>query len=310
MAEPQVTVAVVVRDRLAEMARCLDGIATLRGIDFRLVVVDNGSTDGTAEMVTERAHTFPVPVQVLHDPGTLGAARNTALAAVATRLVAFTDSDCVPDPDWLRAGVAAMTDDVGVVQGRTEPAGDRWPGRWAATQQITRFTGLYEACNVFYRAAELRAAGGFDETVGFFGEDTAAGWNMRRAGWAAAFAPDAVVRHAVTTPGLRWQLRRGYGYRNWNALVRRYPEMRTELLFLRVFLRPRNAAYVGLVAAAAAAGAEQWWLTPLALPYLWYRRPRRGGWAGVADSLSGAAFDTAVFAGLVTGSVREKTLVL
>jgi glycosyltransferase involved in cell wall biosynthesis len=311
MASPAVTVAMAVKDRRELVARCLDGLLP-QSVDggFEVVVVDNGSTDGTYEHLLERAQTSPVPMRVLQDVGPLGRVRNAGLADADGSILAITDSDCVPAPGWLAALVAPFRDPaVGVVQGQTEPEPGMPRGRWSATQELTGLTGRYETCNIAYRVEALRAVGGFDEAVGFFGEDTAAGWAVRRAGWDAVFTADALVHHAVTHPGLAWHLRRARRYRNWNALVRRFPELRHELLWHRWFLRPSSAAF----AAAAVGLLVGPWRRPmllLALPYAWLRRPRGRHRSDLVDTVGAVAFDGAVFAGLVEGSMRERTLVL
>ncbi len=313
MSQPQVTVAVVVKDRHDAMRRCLDGIDALRGPAHReVVLVDNGSTDGTHALLVERAGRAPVPTRVHRVAGSVGRARNAALADARAPVIAFTDSDCVPAPDWASELLATLRDgvDVDVAQGRTVPAAPV-AGRWAATQHIERFTDLYEACNIAYRTDVLQAAGGFGEDIGFFGEDTVAGWRVRRRGGAGRYAPTAVVAHDVTYPGPFWHLRRGWGYRNWNALVRRFPEMRDALLWHRFFLRPRSAATLAaLTGATVAVAARRPAAAALALPLLWRHRPQRDGLAGLGDAAAGLAFDVAVGVGLVAGTIRERTVVL
>lgn len=309
---PAVTVAIVVKDRRQLMERCLDAVLG-QAVDgpFEVVVVDNGSTDGTLELLRDRAATSAVPVRVLEDGGSLGHIRNVAVSAARAPIVAFTDSDCVPEPGWLAALTAPLRGGdqrLAVVQGCTRPEPGR-RGRWSATQDLPAFTQLYEACNLAYRTDALRAAGGFDEEVGFFGEDTAAGWAVRRDGWDSAFAPTAVVHHAVTHPGLGWHLRRGWRYANWNALVRRFPELRDELLWHRWFLRPASAAFA-LATGGVVAGVWRPRLLALTLPYLWHRRPRGRRRSDLIDAAGAIAFDASVFAGLLRGSLRERTVVL
>jgi glycosyltransferase involved in cell wall biosynthesis len=309
-------VNIAVKDRRAMLAACLDGLAAQTFRDFDVVVVDNGSTDGTAD---EARVPRGFAVQVLTELGSLGAVRNAGVRASSGEIVACVDSDCVPTPSWLANGVAAFNDaTVTVAQGTTLPDPNAARGRWDATQEITAFTRRYEACNLFDRRDALVRAGGFDEAIGFFGEDTMAGWAVHRLGGDERFAADALVHHAVTYPGLRWHLRRCLRYGNWNKLVRRYPEMR-QLFFLRWFLRPASAqtllatlGFVLLVAAAmtqqvvAAAGA-----VVAMLPFLWRHRPytwrRRDA---LVDAAGGLVFDLAVEAALLWGSIRERTLLL
>lgn len=303
-----VSVCVVVKDRRDPMLRCLDAVLAQTPPPDEVVVVDNGSTDGTYEALLARAAAEPRLV-VTTDHGTLGAARNTAARTAAGTLVAFTDSDCRPRPGWLAAGRRAMTDGVGVVQGRTVP--EVVPSRrWSATQDIGAPTGLFEACNVLYRRTALLAAGGFDERVGFFGEDTAAGWAVQRAGWREAWAPEAVVEHAVTTPGFGWHLRRTRGYANWPALLARFPEKR-DMLWHRFFLRPRSAeADAALLGAVCAVLLRHPAPLLAAAPFCRRHRPRGLSRLALLDAGSSAAYDLAISLALLRGSAAARTPVL
>ncbi|HUR51589.1 MAG TPA: glycosyltransferase [Mycobacteriales bacterium] len=302
----RVTVCVVVKDRRELMRRCLEAVLA-EGPD-EVVVVDNGSTDGTWEDL----QAVPDPrLRAVQDLGTVGRIRNLAAELARGDVVAYTDSDCRPRPGWLRAGLAAMTDGIGVVQGRTVPehASDV---PWSVTQDIGAPSGLFEACNIFYRRTALLEAGGFDEAVGFFGEDTAAGWAVQRAGWKDAWAQDAVVEHVVTTPGFGWHLRRAKGYANWPALVAAYPEKRS-LLWHRLFLRRRSAETdAAVVAALASLVLTSPWPLLGAVPFCWRHVGRH--WASprtaLRDGSRAAVFDLAVSAALVRGSVKHRTAVL
>ena len=299
-----VAVAVVVRDRCAPMQRCLDALVSQTLQPDQLIVIDNGSTDGTVEML--RARGVDVVVQL----GSLGLARQRAVDLCTSELLAWTDSDCRPTPTWLERLVAAAAPDVAVVQGRTVAEQAPRP-RWSRTLEIDHWSDLYECCNLLYRVDVLRAAGGFDTSIGFFGEDTAPGWRIRRTHGPGVFAGDAVVEHAVTNPGLSWHLRRGLRYSVWPRLVREFPEMREVVMHHRVFLnrhRPPVALAVAGVLAAVGTGKA----TPLlaVLPWLHHRRPSRPGLDGALDSFAGIAFDAAVTAGLVAGAVKERRVVL
>lgn len=312
-ATPRVSVCVVVKDRRERMQRCLTAIGALKDVGgHEVVLVDNGSTDGTLEVLRRYATTAAVPVTVVEHPtGTLGQVRNAAVAAARAPVVAFTDSDCLPHPEWLRAGLATLdaNPEAGVVQGRTV-AEHPPPSGWAVTQQIDRLTWLFEACNLFLRRDPLVAAGGFGEELGFFGEDTVAGWRVVRAGWEAAFAADAVVAHDVTEPGFGWHLRRASYYRNWPGLVRHVPELRAHM-WRHWFLRGRSAAaLVALAGMLAAVLLRRPRLLLAVLPLAWRHRPHAPTAGALADSVRGILFDLAVEVALVRGTIRHREVLL
>lgn len=333
-AATDLTVCVVVKDRKDLMRACLDALLSQTVAPAGLVVVDNGSSDGTYEMLLDAADRAPLSMLVIQDAGSLGHIRNLAVRHAATRLVAFTDSDCVPHPDWVERTAKAWggsdDDRLACIQGRTIPQADAARTSWDATQDLQEFTRLFEACNISYLRDALLATPGFDEEVGFFGEDTAAGWHVLRTGKTATFAADAVVEHVVTPVGLRWHLRRAGRYGNFCALVRLFPEMRDDLLWHRWFLRRRNAmawlallgalaAGVGVLGLASTHGAVSllaWAVLAVAgivsmLPWLRMVTPRGvSPKQGVAAVAGVAAFDLLVILSLAIGSVRHRTLVL
>src|SRR4051794_6933786 len=114
MAEPEVTVAVPVKDRRERMLRCLRAIVAQDHPSFEVVVLDNGSTDGTPQACLELAATAGIPVRVEHVRGTIGRVRNQARAVARGRYVAFTDSDCLPEPGWLTGATRVLDADPGL----------------------------------------------------------------------------------------------------------------------------------------------------------------------------------------------------
>ncbi|HVT66064.1 MAG TPA: glycosyltransferase [Mycobacteriales bacterium] len=308
--QPAVTVAVVVKNRRDWMARCLDAILAQTGVtvDVDILVVDNGSTDGTYEFLLERAQDAP-DLRVVQDLGSLGHIRNVALHEAQGRVVAFTDSDCVPEPTWLAAGLRELTEGVGVVQGRTVPI--RPVGSWEATISVTSFSHRYETCNIFYDREALLSVGGFGAAMPQIGEDMVAGWRVREAGWQTVFAEAAVVAHEVTYPTIRWWLRRAWRYECWPQLIKEFPAARDVLLYRRYFLNRRQvmaiAAVLGAVASVALLSP---WPALLIVPLVWRWRPspRRG--RTVRNSCCAVLYDVACLGGLIRGSLKARVLVL
>jgi glycosyltransferase involved in cell wall biosynthesis len=309
--DPPVSVVLVTYNRRLSLRRA---IAALRAQTYaadrlEFIIVNNGSTDGSGHELAalEDPRFRGVTIAVNQPPA---GARNQALAMATGEIVAFTDDDCQADPGWIAALVAGFEPGVDVVQGRTVPDGSTEHPR-AVSQQIESLTGVYETCNIAYRREALSAVGGFDERLGFFGEDTAAGWSVIEAGGEARFAPDAVVRHDVALVDLAWRWNRGLRYGNWVALARTHPQLRRELFFGQHFLKRSSAAFdAALVGVVTARLMHRRWPLLLVAPYLVVRRPRRGGRAAAIDLAHAITSDAAVFTGLVRGSARERTVVL
>ena len=240
------SVVVPVRDRRDLLRSCLDGLAAQTLVDHEIIVVDDGSVDGSGkEGDADAAAGRPVRVVRTEGCGAVGA-RAAGVAVAQGRYLAFTDSDCVPTPEWLASGIAALDAGADVVQGLTRP--NRATKPLERSIWVLRESGLYETCNVFYRREAFDAAGGFDTTAGAglgfrpgrtarhlgMGEDTLLGWRVRRAGH-SAWAPQAVVEHAVFAPDVRDKLRRTWMMGAFPALVREVPELRDLLLTRRYF---------------------------------------------------------------------------
>jgi glycosyltransferase involved in cell wall biosynthesis len=322
-APPRVSVVVPTRNRRRLLRQLLDALADQTLTDHEVIVVDDGSTDGSGEEVEADARAGR-PVRLLHGGG--GGAVNARRAAVDVafgEFLAFTDDDCVPHRDWLAAGVAALETGADVVQGVTRAGGAVRP--LDRTIMVDRHDGLYNTCNVFYRSEAYRAAGGFetsaDTVFGFrpsraaknlgFGEDALLGWRVRRAG-GAAFAPDAVVEHHVFPPDPRDAIRRAWMTGAFPGLVRQIPELRQTALAHRFFLGTTRIplyAAVGLAvlghrrAALSLAGC---WVARHARSIGRESSPKRFA-AGLVGEL---AIDGTIAAALVTGSVRARTVVL
>jgi hypothetical protein len=176
---------------------------------------------------------------------------------------------------------------------------------------VEAFSNRYEACNLVFRRAAFLESAGFDEVVGHFWEDVAAGAALTRIGWRAAFEPAALVHHDVTYPGFWWHVKRMMRNTHLGPVVRHYPEIRRDVLYLRVFLAPRDARF--LLALVGVVLAPRQPLAPaLVLPYVVTnaRRqeplplPRLKAYAQVV------VYDAARFVSMLGASVRGRTVLL
>jgi mycofactocin glycosyltransferase len=255
----QVTVVIPVRDRAAELDRCLAALGT----GYPVIVVDDGSADPAATAGVCGRHGARLVRRPV--PGGPGPARNDGLALVATPLVAFLDSDCAAGPDWI-AGLAAHFADpmVGAVAPRVRPlTGNTAVGRYLAVRApldlgphearvspLTRLSYLPTAALLV--RADAIPVGGFDPGLRY-GEDVDLIWRMIGAGWRVRYDPGAEVSHAE--PG-RWPavLARRFRYGSSAApLASRHPG-RVPPLILQAWPAAAVAALLaGRPAAALAA---------------------------------------------------------
>jgi len=227
----EVTVVIPVRDRAAELARCLAGLAG----STRVIVVDDRSRNPAAVRRAAAAAGARVVSRTVN--GGPAAARNTGLAAARTPLVAFLDSDCVPAPGWLDALLPHFADPaVGAAAPRIVPheAGSTWLARYegaSSTLDMGRRPSIVRpgsrvpyvpgAALVVRRAA---AGPGFTEDMQV-GEDVDFVWRLGAAGWRVRYEPAAVMGHQHRVRLRPWfSRRREYGT-SAAALESRHPGM-------------------------------------------------------------------------------------
>ena len=207
------------RDRPEMLAAALQALkAALRGAEA--IVIDSASATGDTRRVAENAGFRVARVDL---PG-LSRARNAGIAASRGRIIAFTDDDCIPTPEWVEQLAAGFADPtVGLVVGRllpshedgTAPADD--PGAEAFTfGAAAEVDKVGAGANMAFLREALTAVGGFDEVLGAgmplrSGEDHDAMWRVLRAGWRGRYQPSAVVTHADWRDR-RQLIRMRYGY--------------------------------------------------------------------------------------------------
>lgn len=209
-APPTVSVIVPVHNGERTIDECLDSLLALDYPPERLEVrvVDNGSSDDTARALRRRGDRIAVVTERRRGPA---AARNAGLHTATGDVLAFTDADCVVEPDWLAHLVAALEDPgVGIAGGTILARGP--------ANDVERFGELihdhrmaievYEPAYAITmswasRRDVLLALGGFDEAFRR-AEDVDLSYRVLQAGYALAFVPEAVVRHRneCTLPGL------------------------------------------------------------------------------------------------------------
>ncbi len=242
---PAVSVVIPTWNGRALLAACLAALAEQTERDFEVVVVDNGSADGTiAWLAQDHSH-----VRTIANGATLGfaAAVNQGIRATETPWIAVLNNDTEPEPGWLAALLAAgdRVADVGMVSstmlfadrpGMINSTGicvDRAGIAWDRDGGAADDPGDDEVVEIFgpcggaalYRRTMLDQIGLFDEAFFAYLEDVDLAWRGRAAGWRCLYAPQARVlhRHSATgiegSPFKRYQL----GRNKVRLLAKNYP---------------------------------------------------------------------------------------
>ena len=256
--------------------------------------------------------------QIAIDPGTGSPARQRNIGWRAARgdLVAFTDDDCRPEPEWLEQLVAvARTAPGAVVQGRTQPDPNEraiLAAPHVRTLNVEPVGPYTQTANILYPRALLERLSGFDERA-IAGEDVGLGLRARAAGAPVVAAPGAVVNHAVESHTLPGILRQNLKWRHLAYLVKRHPEFRRELTLGVFWDSDHLLTATALVGVAASRGRPLALL--LAAPYARRALRRRGRHAkgrviALAEIPGQATRQAAEVAGMAAGSVRHRTLLL
>lgn len=218
---PRVSILIATRDRAGSLARTLDALAQLprQAPSWEVLVVDNGSSDGTPEVIRAATDVLPLVHLVEPAPGK-NRALNRALRQARGELLVFTDDDCVPEGGWLRelAAAADRWPSDGLFGGAVVP---RFPdgtpdwltradfrhGRWAFSWHVPRpdqgpTSETPLGPNMMIRAATLGSQT-FDPTIGPAGRDYAMGSEVElllrlyRSGQPFIHVPEAVVHHIL-----------------------------------------------------------------------------------------------------------------
>ncbi|MCI0428977.1 MAG: glycosyltransferase [Rhodospirillales bacterium] len=203
--QPFISVVIPVWNSPDLIAKCLAAMAaqTYPRDRFEVLVVDNGSTDETAEV----ARSVPF-VTLLSEPiASSYRARNRGLRSARGEYVAFTDADCVPGPQWLAAAgrAARQHPHAAVLAGHIElfradttgsAACEKYEYAFAFDQGKNASHGVCVTANWLSPRRVLLDFGGFDEHLNSGGD-----WSLcrriRAAGQPIVYVPDMLVRHPV-----------------------------------------------------------------------------------------------------------------
>jgi glycosyltransferase involved in cell wall biosynthesis len=257
MTPPLVSVLVPVRNGgrdLPGLLECLER-QTLGRERFEILIGDDGSTDGA----TDGLETADGHLKVMAGPPINSyAARNRIAHAARGEVLAFTDADCRPAPDWLERGLQAL-EEADVVAGLIRHHVAERLTIWSLVdmdafldQERAVRAGVAVTANLFLRRELYERVPDFDESADAFGDHDFVGACVA-AGARLAFSPDAVVGHPTRDDGrvfLRkfWNMHEGYGARE-----------------RRLGRRPEGLKPVALLPIVGVARARRWFGRSLGL---------------------------------------------
>jgi glycosyltransferase involved in cell wall biosynthesis len=259
---------------IADQLRAL-GQQTYRG-PWELIVVDNGSTDGTREVVERVASGLPLRIISSSAPGT-NRARNAGAQAATGEFLVFVDADDRVARGWLRA-MADASRHADAVCGALEFTGsDR--GRTDALRPWPGYLPFAPGANCGVRTSIFRELGGFDAGYSHGGDDVEFFWRLQLAHHEIVFVPDAVVHYRE-----RAQL---------SEIARQFLHYgRQDPHLFRDFRR------AGMPASGVISGLRAWGHLIVLAPWYWSDAARRRQWVRSASRRLGR----------IRGSVQWRTL--
>src|SRR5579884_3285846 len=225
---PRVSVVVCAYNAERTMDACLASLRTLNYPDYEVIVVNDGSTDRTLEIAERHAEAYradprgPRLVIISQENRGLSVARNVGAEAATGEIVAYTDSDCVADPDWLTYLVGKMEESALAACGGPNfpPPEDALvpaavavsPGGPTHVLISDEIAEHIAGCNMAFRRDALLGLGGFDPVYRAAGDDVDICWRFQDAGHVIGFSPAATVWHFRRNTAKAYiNQQRGYG---------------------------------------------------------------------------------------------------
>ena len=239
------SVIIVNWNGLAHLQRCCAALDAQSLPAYEIVIVDNGSTDGSVAWLSEA---YP-HVRTIANPTNLGfaEANNIGIAASSGEYVVLLNNDAFPEPQWLTAllAIAEREPDVGMVASQVrllaapgtidsagievDTLGMAWNRHYGLPAEEEPAAPLEvfgpSASAALYRRNMLSEIGLFDARYFAYYEDVDLAWRARRAGWRCLYAPEARVYHVHSATGGKLSGFKAYylGLNKWRTLFKHYP---------------------------------------------------------------------------------------
>jgi len=231
---PRVSVVVCAYNAERTMDACLESLRTLNYPDYEVIVVNDGSKDRTLEISERHKAVYdadpagPRMLIISQENKGLSIARNVGAQAASGEIVAYTDSDCVPDPDWLAFLVYKFVRSGFVAVGGPNfppPEPHLVPAAVAASPGGPTHVLLNDevaehipGCNMAFTRKALEEIGGFEPVFAAAGDDVDLCWRLQNRGYPIGFSPAATVWHYRRNT-VKAYLKQQMGYGKAEALL-------------------------------------------------------------------------------------------
>jgi glycosyltransferase involved in cell wall biosynthesis len=227
---PKVSVVVCSYNGASTVESCLASMERIRYPDFEVIFVDDGSTDGTQEILKK----FPWVRNIRQKNMGLSYARNVGMNAAEGEITVYTDSDCEADEDWLYFIALGLvrSGHVGMGGPNLIPDEGSWvadcvglsPGGPTHVMVDDRTAEHVPGCNMAFYTWALKQVNGFDPQYRKAGDDVDVIWRLQDLGYSIGFAPAAQVWHYRRNT-VKAYLKQQRGYGEAEALLKyKHPE--------------------------------------------------------------------------------------
>lgn len=217
---PRVSVIVCSYNGARTLEACIQSLLQVDYPDYEIVFVDDGSKDNTQEIM--KRFQLPKVQNIVQKNMGLSYARNVGARAATGEIIAYTDSDCMADPDWLYylVGTILSGEYAGVGGPNISPPAENWiqacvaaaPGGPSHVLLTDVVAEHIPGCNMAFYKWAFEMVGGFNHEYRKAGDDVDFCWRLQQAGQVIAFSPSAIVWHyrRFTLDAFRKQ-QEGYG---------------------------------------------------------------------------------------------------
>lgn len=218
------SIVVCTFNRLAYLKDCLSYLAKLNFPNYEIVVVNDGSTDGTKEFLDS---VNDQKIRVVHHGKNQGLsqARNTGIQNVHYEIIAFTDDDCNAESSWLTYLLRGfVSEQIGFVIGATHYISKTYKGYFPERLVSNRDARWPMGCNIAYQKCVFDEIGGFDHSFFTYNnEDSEMALRAIAHGFSFNRAHNAVVYHQRATWTPKSLLHSARNASVWPILKKKYP---------------------------------------------------------------------------------------